>query len=229
MNDTLPFIEIKASNLAYPAIFEGSFLEGTKVSQWGMKLSFHKMEIGVLSVTSGKIIAADPASIHKVQPFEHNFPIGNFPVELAIVKKDADERVAYARIMFNDNNIKEWKYALKPDQEDLPISDSKLLGYRVDSGIGMFIDMDGINQFKGLNPEDYWEAIFMDKFAKNHRSSWSYMNYNLNQNNLIAFSTGFGDGVYGTYIGIDKAGQICQLLTDFGIVNWWKEKNKTQK
>ncbi len=32
---------------------------------------------------------------------------------------------------------------------------------------------------------------------------------------LATFTTGYGDGCYATYIGFDKEGHACQLLTDF--------------
>jgi|GEM_PF-1178656 len=34
--------------------------------------------------------------------------------------------------------------------------------------------------------------------------------------------TTYGDGCYATYIGFDKEGHPCQLLTDFGLVAWWR-------
>ncbi|WP_409347192.1 DUF4241 domain-containing protein [Paenibacillus sp. MBLB4367] len=33
---------------------------------------------------------------------------------------------------------------------------------------------------------------------------------------MAVFSSGYGDGLYPTYIGYDKAGRIARLTTDFG-------------
>lgn len=41
--------------------------------------------------------------------------------------------------------------------------------------------------------------------------------------NIVAFSTGFGDGRYSTYVGYDKNGEPCRLLTDFRLVDWLKK------
>jgi hypothetical protein len=32
------------------------------------------------------------------------------------------------------------------------------------------------------------------------------------------FKSGWGDGFYATYIGYDKAGNICRLVTDFVVI-----------
>jgi hypothetical protein len=30
-----------------------------------------------------------------------------------------------------------------------------------------------------------------------------------------------GDGRYATYVGYDDEGNICRLLSDFALINWW--------
>ncbi|MFD2786111.1 DUF4241 domain-containing protein [Hymenobacter rubripertinctus] len=37
---------------------------------------------------------------------------------------------------------------------------------------------------------------------------------------IAAFTTGFGDGSYATYVGLDAHNQPCRLLTDFQVVAW---------
>jgi hypothetical protein len=32
------------------------------------------------------------------------------------------------------------------------------------------------------------------------------------------FKSGWGDGFYATYIGYDKSGNICRLVTDFVVI-----------
>jgi hypothetical protein len=44
--------------------------------------------------------------------------------------------------------------------------------------------------------------------------------YNFENHNWLLSSTGYGDGHYGTYVGYDAKGQLCRILTDFGLVVW---------
>jgi hypothetical protein len=36
--------------------------------------------------------------------------------------------------------------------------------------------------------------------------------------NLIAFSSGYGDGMYATYAGFDADGQVSVAVTDFNVI-----------
>jgi hypothetical protein len=38
------------------------------------------------------------------------------------------------------------------------------------------------------------------------------------EGNLIAFSSGYGDGAYATYAGYNANGELCAVVTDFGVV-----------
>ena len=42
--------------------------------------------------------------------------------------------------------------------------------------------------------------------------------------NLIAFSSGLGDGLYATYAGLDSQGNVIVVVTDFMV---FEEDNKT--
>jgi hypothetical protein len=56
---------------------------------------------------------------------------------------------------------------------------------------------------------------------KHYRHTWQYVLHNFDGHNLVSFSTGFGDGSYTTYIGYDVNRNICRLVTDFGLIEWW--------
>ncbi len=58
---------------------------------------------------------------------------------------------------------------------------------------------------------------------KHYHKNWRYTMYNFGQHNLAAFTTGFGDGRYATYIGFDANGKPCRLLSDFGLFDWRKK------
>jgi hypothetical protein len=48
--------------------------------------------------------------------------------------------------------------------------------------------------------------------------TWCYANYSLNDDcNVVMFSSGLGDGVYGSFWGFDGTPTPVCLVTDFGI------------
>lgn len=212
--DTIPKTTIKDTSLAFPQIFEGSFVKATKVAQFGTEITFDKIALGNLKVSSGKIIATDPVTLGDAIAFSENFPLGEFPVELAMANINAnnDRRVAFARVKFSDEPIRKWEFALLPEQNPIPLKSKEIYGYGVDSGLGLFVDQAAKNSLDKLLDKN-WDNMFSEKFE-------DYLNYSFQNQNAFFFSTGFGDGFYATYIGRDSAGKICQLLTDFDIVLW---------
>ncbi len=208
-----------------PGIFETGFFDGTKAKMDTFHIGFYAVGIGKIKIETGKIIACDPIVMKDAKPFSQTFPIGQFPVQLAIAKTYNDERVAFSRILFSDNVVVKWEYALQAGQKQIPINDKTLYGYGVDAGMGLFIDEKANKVFTQVykENEDMWDQVFIKEMDKNYRNTWNYMLYVFNGHNFAAFSTGYGDGSYGTYVGYDSKGNVCRLLTDFGLVEWWKK------
>ena len=215
LKDTIPNITLTDTSLAFPQIFEGSFELETKIKQLGTEITFDRISVGKLKISSGKIIATDPTMLHDAVAFNEKFPIGEFPVELAVakIKANSDRRIAFARLRFSDKPVKKWEFALLPGQIAKDIKSTEQYGYGVDAGVGLFIDQVAQNSLNVILDKN-WENIFSEKFE-------DYLNYDFQNQNVVFFSTGFGDGFYSTYIGRDADGEICQLLTDFSIVKWW--------
>lgn len=112
--DTIPKITVRDTSLAFPQIFEGSFFADTKVLQFGTEITFDKIAVGNLKVSSGQIIATDPVTLGDAIAFSENFSLGEFPVELAMANINAnkDRRVAFSRVKFSDEPIRKWEFAL---------------------------------------------------------------------------------------------------------------------
>ncbi len=217
-----PVIVTSFKTTAYPDIFEAAFSNETKVKQGDITYNFYKLDIGKMKIESGKLIACDPIVMHDASPFTQNFPIGDFPVYLAMAKTYNDERVAFSRVVFSDNTITKWEFALHKGQKPIPLKDTSFYCYGVDAGTGIFIDSIANNIFN-KNDHSEWENVFITKAEKNGYKGYIH---NFDGHNLATFSTGYGDGCYATYIGFDKQGKVCQILTNFGLVEWWKLEEK---
>lgn len=71
--------------------------------------------------------------------FNEEFPIGEFPVELAManISANKDRRVAFVRVKFSDKPIRKWEFALLPGQAPMPPKSKEIYGYGVDRGMEM--------------------------------------------------------------------------------------------
>lgn len=210
----------QTSDIPFPRIFENAFNDGSIVKSDNQDIIFQKINLGDLKIESGKIVVCDPIVMHNAIAFKKEFPIGNFPVELAIAKMQKDRRVAFSRIVFSKNNVKNWEYALLPEQEYISLKDSTSYGFGVDSGTGLFIDENGKKIFS-TKIDFEWENVFVKKMEENNNIGFIH---SFEGHNLAAFATGYGDGFYSTFIGFDSTGRICRLLIDFSIIDWWNTK-----
>lgn len=217
-----PIITTGLHSKAFPEIFDAAFHKETKVKQGNFSFSFYPYDIGKINIETGKIIACDPIVAKDALPFIYQFPTGQFTVALAMAKTYNDERVAFSRILFSMAAVAKWELALEKGQEPLPLKDSATYCYGVDGGTGIFIDSVANREMTQLS-QDKWMDIFVGKMEK---SDYKGYIYDLEERNFAVFSTGWGDGCYSTYVGFDEKGNICQLLTDFGLVEWWKLDEK---
>ncbi|MBK6834667.1 MAG: DUF4241 domain-containing protein [Bacteroidetes bacterium] len=209
----------------FPNCFEAAFIDSTFVVEITTKDTttyfFQTLELGKIKIESGKIIACDPIVNIDSRPFTQVFPVGEFSVQLAIAKIPNNNRVAYSRIVFSNNPVNKWIYATQSGEKQIPINDTTTYCFGVDAGQATYIDSIANNELDKLE-QPGWVAAFSGK-------KWLSPNFfgcihSFNNHNLAAFNTGWGDGCYGSYIGLDKDGNICRLITDFGFVMWWNKK-----
>lgn len=210
-----PIITTSFSQKTFPQIFEAAYFKDTKAQQNKMDYAFYVYDIGKINCESGELIACDPITMSDGIPFTQTFPKGQFSVQLAMATTSNDERVAFARIVFSKENVDKWEFALLPGQKQLSLKDTDTYCYGVDAGTGLFIDKDANAKF---NSADY-SKVFVGKIIA---SKYKGLIHDFDGHNLATFSTGYGDGCYSTYIGFDKQGKVCRLITDFGLVEWWK-------
>lgn len=213
-----PTIHLPQKALAHPAFLEAGFMEETTTSVGKILYHSRSKSLGMLKVPTGKLLACDPIQMRPdADPLVYDFPKGAFPVELALLVDGNDTIVAMSRIRFSETAIAKWEVALHPGQEPLPVHSQAVYCYPVDAGLGVFVDQAAVIAFDALG-ESASMNLFMRLVDQPHYRGdiFAFGAYN-----LAEFCTGWGDGCYASYVGYDAAGNLCQLLTDFGVVAWW--------
>lgn len=219
--DTLTAPALRST--AVPLLFETAFIKWTAAKINESTVGLYGVNIGKLKLTTERLVACDPLHIDEYGiPFTQAFPTGQFPVQLAIAKLDLQEMIAFARIKFSEEPVVRWELALQKGQEPLPVGGKEIHGFSVDAGVVIFIDDAAV---KGLDPSIVIETdgIIFKEMAKHYRNSWRFGLHNFGPYNLVAFTTGSGDGTYASYVGFDAKGNVAMLLTDFGLFEWQKK------
>ena len=209
-------------SLKAPDWLETAFTNGFTIKDAdGDELRFALKDVGRLNVKEGRIYACDPISLYLEEPFDIEFPKGEFPVQLAVAAINGDdERIGLARIKFTDTKPVKWTYALTEGQDVSELEDGEIFGYAVDSGHGAFMDASGYVEYDSLYKEDLDLREITTEMKKNYRHTRSWYMWHGKTSNVAIFSSGYGDGLFATYIGFDGLGNICRLVTDFGMLEW---------
>ncbi|CCV10641.1 conserved exported hypothetical protein [Mesorhizobium sp. STM 4661] len=176
--------------------------------------------IGELELPTGEIIACDPlvsgvetpALSRKVKP-------GRYPVSLL----EAQDRVAVAVLRFRPGTPVRWELATVPGQDVATLKSDEMFGYPVDAGLGSFMDKTAMalmseQQDRLKADENYYDDVLAAEFAPNQDRFVMHHPAAGNPVNIAMFWSGWGDGFYPSFWGLDAAGEPLLLTTDFGVL-----------
>ncbi len=177
-----------------------------------------KESIGELVLPTGKIVGCDPLSLVDTIAFEKSVEPGKYPVDIFVLEIETDKRVAFAKITFNDEVAEEFEMALIEGEDLAEVEEDEFFGYGIDSGTGAFTDQATATALNDLigEDEDSYEAL-ETMLDENYVDTYSSANVTIpnSDDNIVAFSSGYGDGAYPSYFGLTKSGTITCLITDF--------------
>ncbi|MEW2132176.1 DUF4241 domain-containing protein [Streptomyces sp. NPDC005435] len=185
----------------------------------------HVVDGGELSLPTGRVVACDPfvcLGTGDIDPFTAEVEPGRYRVEVAMAtltqpgEAPSDTphlRVAAARLVIRDEPAVTWEPALLPGQDPAELGEDEFYGYGVDAGTGCFYDASADGAFPGGEDDEgpLWDAFEGSGWAPGpHRITSPDAGHD-----LIAFSSGWGDGAYPTWVGRGADGEITCFLTDF--------------
>lgn len=201
-------------------LFSQAFGSGFTVTPPDGPIRLSGLEIGNLAVPSGRIVACDPFLCDRTEAFGRRVPVGKFPVQLAMARLQHDERVAFARILFADRPVVRWEMALRPGQTLKDLEPGYIHGYGVDTGTGAFMDAAAQVPYLAATADEAVTMRLVDALNNAPVGSRAWLLRPYGHANVAMFSSGWGDGFYASYFGLDSAGRVVALVTDFGVVEW---------
>ncbi|NDJ00106.1 DUF4241 domain-containing protein [Flavobacterium sp. LaA7.5] len=207
-----------------------------------------EIHIGDVNLPTGKIIVADPFFTVEQRPFAHTVEPDKYPVFIYVSEIDAlHHRIAYAKIKFRPETAAKWILALTDDitaEEIKELGEDEFYGFPVESGLACFLDEETnkeliakIDELQEKDPEaNYYDAVLADEFSeysgknKFSRALGDWNDHRPNKdsdNNAIMFSSGWGDGYYPAYWGLNENGDIVELVIDF-LINEFEDEEEEQ-
>jgi hypothetical protein len=189
---------------------------------------FEVIDGGLLTITSGEIVATDPFVNLDRPAHTQKVPVGRHPVRFAHarVHGEAGGRIAFARVDFSTKPITRWQMATIPGNDPATLQKDYLFGYPVDAGTGSFLDRQAAVTVNAelaakTRPENFYEAWITDgETAGKAKGVSYYLDVSVPPHNIIMFQSGWGDGYYASYFGYAANGSVVTLLTDFQVMDW---------
>jgi hypothetical protein len=189
-------------------------------TEWG-DANLKRHAIGELVTPTGKIVACDPLVFPETSAFTVELAPGRYPVSLSVAHFDRDQRVAYSSILIKEGPVHHWEMALLAGQDVASLEPDEIFCYGVDAGIGSFMDLTASQAFaEKLGHDEHYAEALTAELDKTYVHTWSWANLEMDTEtnaNLIAFSSGLGDGCYASYFGFDETHNPSILVTDFGL------------
>lgn len=189
-------------------------------------------QAGDLVLPTGRIVACDPLVFDEAEPFTVAVRAGSYPVSLAVAKvSENDQRVAFAKVTFAFADPVAWKMAAVAGQDPTTLHANHIFGYPVDSGTASFIDAEAAALLlQRLQAEDEYDQTIIEGMEKTYVHTWSYATVRPSaryEGNCVAFSSGWGDGLYASYFGYSAADDVVCLVTDFDVL--WREDSPDEE
>lgn len=207
-----------------------------------------EIHIGDLNLPTGKIIAADPFFTLEQRPFAKSVLPDKYPVYIYMSEIDElHNRIAYAKIKFRSEDATKWILAVTDDistEEMKDLGENEFYGFPVESGLACFLDEETnaqlvkkIDALQEKDPEaNYYDEVLAEEFrnysGKNNFSrelgDWNDHHPDKDSdNNAIMFSSGWGDGYYPAYWGLNEEGDTMELVIDFLINEFDTDEEET--
>ncbi|WP_126973299.1 DUF4241 domain-containing protein [Gynurincola endophyticus] len=199
-------------------------------------MSLMELNLGNLYLPSGQIVACDPlVCLGRSLAFNKTLPAGSYPVT-AYVKQNEEQgdRIALIKIEFKPDTTVRWEMALTEfDDIALMTKPDDFFGFPVDSGLASLCDAETQELYEAFTDKyyseqsgtdiytDYFKAMF-EKNAAETDTGGNWINFTIPHStlhNVVMFSSGFGDGNYPCYWGINAKNEVCSLVVDFFVLS----------
>ena len=197
---------------------------GATARSYGAPVTLSSAPAGSVVLPSGRLVAADGMVVTGAEPFTTTVPPGVHPVTVLTADwpDDGDHRVAAAMVRVAEGEPLTWEPALLVDQDPATLGPDEGFGYGVDSGSGAFMGPEAV---AALEDEDAYQAYSDEAFATMYPDDGTVVDSAAvvvdpaSGANVVTFPSGFGDGLYSTWVGLDADGRPVVFVTDFWVLD----------
>lgn len=175
---------------------------------------------------TGQVVGCDPLVFADSQaPFTVTVQPGSYPLRawVAVLYKDAavewQRRVAALQLVVRDESAVRWEPALTDGQDPAKLGEDEYFGYGVDAGTGTLADLVAVRALAGWDFEQIDDVFIPAQLPVTPvPGAICAITDAATAANVVTVSSGWGDGVYPTFIGYTAGGEVQSFVTNFMVV-----------
>src|SRR3954471_12805675 len=196
---------------------------GTSLTDDGRTLTLEHLDVGELAFPTGRVAFCDPL-VGDGTMFVTVAPGTVGRASALGVRLAADHlRVAALALDLAPGPVATWRMYV-PDGENL--EEGSIWGFGVDAGVGCFADPTAIEALHAAS-ERYYDQPgelsgpepVVDAMYRDDGSAYALI-YNAEPGLQLAISeSGWGDGLYATYVGTDADGELTRLMISYDVLS----------
>lgn len=188
------------------------FVPGS-VYRWtdGTSFEVEVLDAGRLELTTGKVVATDPAWPALDDAVAAVVQPGSYPVSLSVARsRSAPERalVSAVRMLVSERPVESWAPAWQRVTSE---GTARSLGFTVDAGQACLLDQAALPFLIELADDE--EASIERSLRVNHEM-FEHVVDEATGMNVIVFACGMGDGTYPVWSGSTTEGVVAQVVVD---------------
>lgn len=175
---------------------------------------------------TGQVVGCDAlVCAATASPFTVPIPPGTYPLLawVAVIHRDGaawrEHRTTALQLAVRNEPAHRWKPALVGQQDASTLGAGEFFGYPVDAGVGTLADLAALRALAEWDEDRVHEVyIPLESAGGPVPGAIGAITDDRTGANVIIVCSGWGDGVYPTFIGYTADGAVASFVTDFRVI-----------
>ncbi|TMD88376.1 MAG: DUF4241 domain-containing protein, partial [Chloroflexi bacterium] len=177
--------------------------------------------VGDLVLPSGKVMVGDPVSSDSMLMFDLGLAPGHYPIHVVTGRPrylgESWARVAWETLTLSSQPVTHWESAIPVGHSAKELKPGEEFEWGTDGGTGGFSSPEAMKVMDASLMKDGDQAVYYSLGESEEANGWLWGFVTVNQQtgaNVFACESGFGDGGYPVFIGLDASNKPAVLLSD---------------
>jgi hypothetical protein len=216
-------VQIPTEPAAQPQLMDAVIPAGASERRTGY-VEYKDLYVGDLVLPSGKIMVGDPVSSNSMLTFNLGLKTGRYPVHVVTARPpymgDDYVRAAWEAVTLSDSPVTHWVPAVPVGHNAKELKPGAAFQWGTDGGEGGFASPEAMKRMDASIVGDMALYESLGNREEANRWLWAFLTVDSASGaNVFACQSGFGDGGYPVFLGLDAGNRPAVLLSDFAVLD----------